>query len=383
MAAGVAGHRLPVMRRVGDGVTFNDPRNDCDPMVEPQPVAPLSTRFIEGHWLRDSWLSRFLAPLAGLHAAVLALRRAGYRHGWLRSHRLPVPVIVVGNFFVGGTGKTPLVVALVGALRRSGRVPAVISRGYGGANLAPRPVRPGDDPGAVGDEPLLIAERAAVPVWIGRDRAAAGRALLAAEPSVDVIVCDDGLQHLALARDIEIAVLDARGAGNGRLLPAGPLRERPRAVDATVCNGGVPTAGQIPMVLEPIGFFRVDDGERAIDVSALRCMRTVAIAGIGAPERFFRTLAEMNVQPQRTVPFPDHHRFSLADLAFANCEAIVMTEKDAVKCRTLGSPIPLVALRVEARLDASFEAHILGLLRLLKPPQLLPQRVSPNGRASS
>lgn len=342
-------------------------------MVELSAVAPYATRFMERHWLRDSWLSRALAPIAGVHGGLLALRRAGYRRGWFASHRLPVPVVVVGNFFVGGTGKTPLVVALVGALRRAGRSPGVISRGYGSRAVAPRRVRAGDDAHAVGDEPLLIAERAEVPVWIARDRAAAGRALLAAEPAVDIIVCDDGLQHLALARDIEIAVGDARGEGNGRLLPAGPLREQPRLVDAFVCNGGVPRAGQYAMTLEPAGCYRVGGDEALIDLSYLRRLRTVAIAGIGDPSRFFRTLAALQLQPMRTVPFPDHHSFSLADLDFANCDAIVMTEKDAVKCRMLGCPVPLVALRVEARFDASFEAHILNLL----------QSVSSYGRASA
>ncbi|MFN0301486.1 MAG: tetraacyldisaccharide 4'-kinase [Burkholderiales bacterium] len=342
-------------------------------MAEPRPSGPSLTRFIERHWLRDSCLSRALLPLAWLHGGVLALRRMSYRRGWFASEPIQVPVLVVGNFFVGGTGKTPLVVALAALLCRSGRVPGIISRGFGGANVEPRPVRPGDHPDQVGDEPLLIAERSNVPVWIGRDRVAAARALLVGHASVDVIICDDGLQHLALRRDIEIAVFDARGAGNGRLLPAGPLRERPRPVDAVVCNGGGTAPGQFAMTIEPAGFYRLGDSASRVDASSLQRLRTIAIAGIGDPQRFFRTLAALHLQPLRAVAFPDHHRFSLADLRFPDCDAIVMTEKDAVKCRALGSPIPLYALRVDARLDASFEAHILTLL----------QSVSAHGRAST
>ena len=342
-------------------------------MVQPHPAGLFSARFIDRHWLRDSCLSRALLPLAWLHGGVLALRRVLYRCGWLASGRIDVPVLVVGNFFVGGTGKTPLVVALAALLRRSGRVPGIISRGFGSTNVEPRLVQPGDHPDRVGDEPLLIAERSNAPVWIGRDRVAAARALLAGHASVDVIVCDDGLQHLALRRDIEIAVFDARGAGNGRLLPAGPLRERPRPVDAIVCNGGITPAGQFAMTIEPAGFYEIENSQSRVDVSSLQRIRTVAIAGIGDPQRFFRTLAALHLQPSRTVAFPDHHPFSLADLRFPECDAIVMTEKDAVKCRTLGSPIPLFALRVDAKLDASFEAHILDLL----------QSVSPHGRAST
>lgn len=349
------------------------PGANSDPMVDPRPAVPFATRFLQRHWLRDSWLSLTLAPLAWLHRGVLALRSVMYRYGWLPSHRMPIPVLVVGNFFVGGTGKTPLVIALAELLRRSGRVPGIISRGFGSTNVEPRPVRSGDHPARVGDEPLLIAERSHVPVWIGRDRVAAARALLAGYPSIDVIICDDGLQHLALCRDIEIAVFDARGAGNGRLLPAGPLRELPRPVDAIVRNGGITPAGQFAMTIEPACFYRIEDSQSRVDVSSLQQIRTVAIAGIGDPQRFFRTLAALHLQPLRTVAFPDHHPFSLADLRFPDCDAIVMTEKDAVKCRTLGSPIPLYALRVDAKLDASFEAHILNLLR----------SVSTHGRAST
>ncbi|MSQ21469.1 MAG: tetraacyldisaccharide 4'-kinase [Betaproteobacteria bacterium] len=340
-------------------------------MVEPNRRAPLSTRFIARHWLQDSWLSRTLAPLDWLHGGMLALRRANYRLGFFAQHRLPVPVIVIGNFFIGGTGKTPLVVALVEALRRAGFSPGVVSRGYGSTARAPRAVRAGDDAAAVGDEPLLIAERTGLPVWIGRQRAQVGHAMLAAEPSVNVIVCDDGLQHLALARDIEIAVFDERGVGNGRLLPAGPLRERVRPVDAVVCNGAACSSGEFAMTLAPAGLTRVGHGP--VNTSALAGLHAVAIAGIGNPARFFRTLADIGVEASRHVAFPDHHRFTADDLRFPECDAIVMTEKDAVKCRTLGSSIPLYALRVDAKLDASFAMQIIHTL----------QSVRAHGRASA
>ena len=340
-------------------------------MAEPNGQAPLSTRFIARHWLQDSWLSRALTPLGWLHGAVLAARRVAYRAGIFARHRLPVPVIVIGNFFVGGTGKTPLVIALVDALRHAGYSPGVVSRAYGGTAQEPRAVRADDEAAAVGDEPLLIAQRTSVPVWIGRQRARVSQALLAAERSVNVIVCDDGLQHLALSRDIEIAVFDGRGVGNGRLLPAGPLRERVRAVDAVVRNGGTRTPGEFAMTLAPAGFNRLGHGP--VDASALEGLRVVGVAGIGNPERFFRTLAEMDIELSRAVSFPDHHRFTLDDLRFADCDAIVMTEKDAVKCRTLGSPMPLYALRVDAKLDASFAVRIIQLL----------QSVRAHGRASA
>src|SRR5512134_354724 len=265
-----------------------------------------STSFPERHWYRLSALSVALAPFGLAFRLVVGVRRAAFAAGILKSHRLPVPVVVVGNLVVGGTGKTPLVLWVVDALRSRGRRPGIVSRGYRGTNDPARPVPSRADPAHFGDEPVLLAERSGVPVWIGRDRVAAARGLLTAHPDCDVLVCDDGLQHYALARDVEIAVEDERGHGNGLLLPAGPLREpASRAVDAVVVNGP-PRAGAFEMRLVPAGFRRVGGDGQEVPIEALRGKRLHAVAGIGNPPRFFATLRALGLA---FVPhaFPDHH----------------------------------------------------------------------------
>ena len=202
---------------------------------------------LERHWQRITPVSAALYAPSLIFRAIAAARRGAYRAALLKTERLPVPVIIVGNITVGGTGKTPLVLWLVTLLARHGMRPAIVSRGYGGDLASPRPVTAASDPARVGDEPVLLAQRSGCPVWVGADRVAAARALLAAHPACDVIVSDDGLQHYRLARDVELAVVDgARGLGNGLMLPAGPLREpaaRLREVDAVVING---TAREVP-----------------------------------------------------------------------------------------------------------------------------------------
>ena len=306
---------------------------------------------------------QLLRPLAALYALLLALRRLLYRLHLRPVARLPVPVVVVGNFRVGGTGKTPLVVALAQALSARGHRVGVVSRGYGGRSHQPRPVRPDSPAREVGDEPVLIARATGAPVWVGRDRAAAARALLGAHPDVDLVLLDDGLQHLGLARTVEIAVYDARGCGNGYLLPAGPLRERPRAVDALVRNGAPAGPGEFPMALEPAGLYRLDGGQ-AVDAAALQGLRLHAAAGIGHPQRFFDTLRDLGLSFTAHA-FADHHDFSAADLRFAGCDAILITEKDAVKCASLDAPDlpPLLVLRVQARLSEALLDRIGERLR--------------------
>jgi len=333
----------------------------------------MGPRFAARHWYRLSAVSLLLFPLSLVFSLLVRLRRFFYRLGILPSIRLRVPVIVIGNRTVGGTGKTPLVLWLVAELLRQGRRPAILCRGYGAAETGPRAVLGGDDAGQVGDESLLLASRSQCPVWVGRDRAATGGALLRAHPDCDVIVCDDGLQHYRLQRDIEIAVEDERGHGNGLLLPAGPLREpADRPVDALVRNcepaaraadasasesrmavhGGGTAPHVFEMRLQPSGFHLVCDPARAVTPGELAGKRLHAVAGIGNPQRFFALLARLGLDPVCHA-FPDHHAYRTTDLEFADCDWVLMTEKDAVKCARFDR-VDLVALRVDARLDPAF-----------------------------
>ena len=297
-------------------------------------------------WWHDGstppWHARLLAPLYGNLAA---LRRNAYRRGWLRRLQAGAPVIVVGNITAGGTGKTPMVIALVARLRAEGWTPGIASRGHGREDEAtPRWVEADSAASLVGDEPLLIARATGAKVRVDRDRVAAAKALVAA--GCDVIVCDDGLQHYRLARDIEIEVQDARRRyGNGRLLPAGPLREpveRAADCDFRVLNLGVASEadaqrdsglGEWPMRLQ-VGAAQPVHGGRAQPLSAFAGQRVHAVAGIGDPERFFSMLREAGIA---VVPhaFPDHHAYVAADFEFGSRLPVLMTVKDAVKCADL------------------------------------------------
>lgn len=295
--------------------------------------------------------------MAAPYGAIVRLRRRLYRSGVLRAQRLPIPVIVVGNITVGGAGKTPLVIALVTALRERGWKPGVVSRGYGGNARDPRLLGADPDPAAVGDEPALIRARTGAPVAVGADRPAAARLLL--DKGVDVIVADDGLQHYALARDAEICVVDgARRLGNGRLLPAGPLREpesRLRQVDFVVCNGGEPRAGETAMHLAADTAVSLVDVSRRQPLADLLQTRVHAVAGIGHPQRFFDTLRGYGIDVVEH-PFPDHHRYTPNELAFGDGLPVLMTEKDAVKCRAFAKrnwwSIPVTAVLPESFIDA-------------------------------
>jgi len=328
--------------------------------------------------LRDWWQPKLtpatalLLPVSWLYGLLVWARRALYRAGVLRGTRLPVPVVVVGNLTVGGTGKTPLVIALVQALREAGRRPGVISRGHGGSASAGAPFEVHESSTAAqsGDEPLLIRRRAGCPVFVSRDRPAAGAALLAAYPQTDVIVTDDGLQHHALARDFEIALFDARGAGNGRLLPAGPLREplaRAASVDARVVNGE--TALPLPqpawhMMLVAQDFYLLADPAVRLnpaDFARQHGARLAALAGIGSPARFFATLKELGLHFSEH-PYPDHHGFSAADLQAIAEPVIVMTEKDAIKCAQFGDA-RIWVLPVTARVEPGLLHAILEKIR--------------------
>lgn len=339
-------------------------------------------------WLGRGPLALALLPLSWLFGLAGALRRKLYATGLLASTRLPVPVVVVGNIFVGGTGKTPLTIWLAQALRAAGYSPGVISRGYGASHAAPRLVTADASPQEVGDEPLLIAAHAGCPVMVGRDRAAAGRALLAARPEVDLILADDGLQHYALQRDVEIVLCDSRGNGNGWLLPAGPLREPARRRrDFTVVNAN----GLMPAMPEPVFRMQLEGtlAERLADPSQVRPLATfgqagsaaapaagnqtpprlLAAAGIGNPGRFFAMLRSQGLTFAE-LPLPDH--FDFADNPFGDVTAdiILITEKDAVKCRQLDAlknDLRLWVVPVTARIEGALLDLLLEKLRGRSP----------------
>lgn len=268
--------------------------------------------------------------------------------GLVRSHRAGVPVIVVGNLSVGGSGKTPLVMWIAEHLHAGGFSPAIVSRGYGGSAEAPREATIASDPLEVGDEPMLLARRSGCPVWVGPDRVAVIAALRLQHPDCNVVILDDGLQHYRLARDIEIAVVDARGFGNGLLLPAGPLREPPsrlRSVHAVVAHDIEKAELQRYAGTKPLFAMTLqgEEAHRATDARERRSLRKFAgqrvhaVAGIGDPARFFRYLERFGVQPV-AHPFPDHHPFAAEDLEFGDDDPVVMTEKDAVKCKRFAKP---------------------------------------------
>ena len=314
-------------------------------------------------WLRRGPLACALWPVSQLFRLLAALRAGLYRAGILKAGRLPVPVVVVGNIFIGGTGKTPLTIWLAQALLDAGLRPGVISRGHGAEGEAPREVTPASDTREVGDEPLLIARRAGVPVFVGRKRVDAGRALLAAHPDVNVVLTDDGLQHYALARDVEVLLFDGRGAGNGWLLPAGPLREAPsRRRDVTVVNAPQITpqlaqkVGGAPFQMQLVGEFAeqlADPGQRR-PLASFTGQRVLAAAGIGNPGRFFTLLRGAGLASDE-LPLPDHYDFRTNPFASVDADVILITEKDAVKCgqlENLKDDPRLWVVPVTARIDA-------------------------------
>ncbi len=317
--------------------------------------------WLEPHWQRVTPVSVLLYPLSLLYRLALTLREGMlYAADVAPVARLPVPVIVIGNITAGGTGKTPLVLWLAAFLRGRGFHPGIVSRGYGGTARGPLEVPAASDPRACGDEPVLLAQRAGCPVWIGADRVAAARALLAAHPGCDVLISDDGLQHRALGRDVEICVVDGeRGHGNGWLLPAGPLREpvaRLASVDAVVVNSGTGGRDLVPpgvrlfdMSLKGDEFHNLLDPGHRVSAGHFRGKRVHAVAGIGNPQRFFRQLAGLGLE-FAAHPFPDHHAFGAGDLAFPGADAILMTEKDAVKCQRFAAEMHWV-LAVDAGTD--------------------------------
>lgn len=324
------------------------------------------------HWWRvpPSGLSSSLRPVAALYGALARRQRAR-----AQPRRAPVPVIVVGNYVVGGAGKTPTVIALVQALAQAGLHPGVLSRGYGRKDEEAREVLRHDRAADVGDEPLLIHRRTQAPLWVGRDRLAAAHALCLRHPEVDVLVCDDGLQHHALSRDAELVVFDERGAGNGLLLPAGPLRQSmPSVVPPRQCvlytNGRASTP--LPGALAtrrlaqawPLRAWWSGDAARALPLHALQGRKLLAAAGMAAPEKFFTLLESAGVAIAR-LPLRDH--FGYAHLPWPrDTPEVIVTEKDAVKL----DPARLGSTQVwVAPLDLQLPSALVDdLLNLLKPP---------------
>jgi tetraacyldisaccharide 4'-kinase len=318
--------------------------------------------------------TRLLAPV---YAGLVAWRRRMYRAGLMRSCRVDVPVLVIGNLAAGGAGKTPLTIAVVQKLREAGWRPGVASRGYGRQDpKTPRWVTAETSAEEGGDEPVLAARRLAVPVRVDRDRAAAARALV--EAGCDIVVCDDGLQHYRLARDIEIEVVDGgRRYGNGRMLPAGPLREpveRGRCCDFRVVNLGHGVSGQAagqggtgfgewPMQLHARAALPIAGG-RPRALASYIGIRVHAVAGIGNPQRFFDMLRNLGVG---VVPhaFADHHAYRAEDLQFGNDLPVLMTEKDAVKCAPFADA-RCFSVPIDAELPAALWVGLLDRLNRLR-----------------
>ncbi|HFZ0819263.1 TPA: tetraacyldisaccharide 4'-kinase [Enterobacter cloacae] len=312
-------------------------------------------------WSGESPLWLLLLPLSWLYGLVSGIIRLLYRLGLKRAWRAPVPVVVVGNLTAGGNGKTPVVIWLVEQLQKRGIRPGVVSRGYGGkAAHYPLLLTPDTTTAEAGDEPVLIYQRTGAPVAVSPVRSDAVQALLA-EHDVQIIITDDGLQHYALARDKEIVVIDGvRRFGNGWWLPAGPMRERAsrlKSVDAVIVNGGAAQPGEIPMQLQPGMAINLLTGERQA-VSRLPAL--VAMAGIGHPPRFFAMLEQCGARLEKRVPLADHQMLvaEQVDALTTSGQTLIMTEKDAVKCRAFAKE-NWWYLPVDAELSGGQPEHLL------------------------
>ena len=322
---------------------------------------PLQFR-IEALWYGRHPLALLLAPLSWLYLAALACRRFMYAAGILPVTRLPVPVIVVGNLTAGGTGKTPLVIWLARYLQSLAYMPGIVSRGYGGAAQSRvQRVGPDSDPALVGDEPLLLAQRTGCPVAVAADRVKAAQALLR-QTQCDILLSDDALQHTSLARDVEIVVVDGvRRFGNGRCLPAGPLREPATRLDTVdlVVAGGSAAANEFLMEYTALPVKSLD-GRREMQLAGFGKQTVHAVAAIGNPGRFFSMLRRSGIDMKEHA-FPDHHAFRRSDLEFDGAGAVLMTEKDAVKCRRFGLENAWY-VPVDVRLSETFERKLKDLL---------------------
>ena len=318
---------------------------------------------LEAAWYRGSPWLWLLLPLEVLFRSVAAMRRWFYRSGLLSTYRAARPVVVVGNITVGGTGKTPVIIALVEALQAQGLNPGVVSRGYGASgDQFPHLVTSASNARQCGDEPLLIYRRTGVPCAVDPDRGRAVRALVEAHP-VDLVLCDDGLQHYALQRDYEIALLDAqRGTGNGHCLPMGPLREpasRLGSVDRVLYRGSDNVTSGVGY--RPVAWISVATGEERPLATFNDVEEAGAVVGIGQPNQFFATLEQLGIAFTRHV-FPDHHQYVEEDFAPLGARTILMTEKDAVKCGNLAGPDAWY-LRIDAQVPKEVVDEVAALAR--------------------
>lgn len=337
-------------------------------------------------WLLDHWyrpqrsaVAWLLSPLARLYGALHRIAQRRQQRAARSAAALGVPVVVVGNLVAGGAGKTPVTIAIVQALRGAGHVPGVVSRGYGRRRRGTASVGAASQAADVGDEPLLIHRRTGAPVFVAPRRADAARALLAAHREVSVIVADDGLQHRALARDVEVIVFDERGAGNGMLLPAGPLREPmaarppPRALvlynhDAATTPWPGRCAQRSLAAAVPLADWLAGRHDRAVRLAELAPRRLFAAAGIAAPARFHAML-EAQCRHVERLPLPDHHDYAGAPPWPAHAEDVVVTEKDAVKLgRYAAATVPRIwVVPLDLRLPGEFVAELLRLLPPARP----------------
>lgn len=345
--------------------------------MSPSPRRPTLADRLQGEWLTGGPLSAALLPLSGLYRSLLALRTLAYRLGWKRTETLPVPVIVVGNWIVGGAGKTPTTLALLELLRARGLKAGVISRGYGRDGDGVHLVTRASTAREAGDEPLLIHLRGRVPVAVGRDRVAAARALLLDHPDLDLLVSDDGLQHWRLPRAFSVLVFDERGLGNGRVLPAGPLRQPPALLAAdqlvvynaprpsTALPGFVAARG-LKGAVSLAGWWAGDPATTDTLLTLRNRPGLLAAAGIARPQRFFDMLAAQGLHVD-TLALPDHADFSALPWD-ADVAGVVLTEKDAVKLppeRVGKTPVWVVTL--DFSLGAGFEAALDAQLKRLFP----------------
>lgn len=326
-------------------------------------------------WLRRGVLARLLWPAAKLHELLVELRRQAFRAGYFKSARIPVPVIVVGNVVAGGAGKTPVVIALVRHLQARGIRAGVVSRGYGRAGQHSLEVLPGTPVAESGDEPALIRRATDAPVFVAARRAEAARALLAAHPGIQAIICDDGLQHYALQRDIEIAVFDERGVGNGWLLPAGPLREPwparrkrgvragGRGIDLVLHTGEHAAFAGFGSTRRLADHALRADGSR-VPLESLAGQPLLALAGIARPEAFFAMLRKRGLQLAETRALPDHYDFDSYPRPEDKGYTVICTEKDAVKLFPRQANVLAVPLEFapEPAFFSAFDALLAPLL---------------------